>query len=535
MTKEELIAKLEENIEKVYFYCVKRCNNRMDAEDLSQTILLEILQNINKGVKINNFDYYIWAICKNQYNRYLKQIVHTRETLDFVEEIDEPGNNISILDEMVYNENIVRMNAAIKLLSKDYSEILYAYYVEDKKLAYIAEELKLPLGTVGRKLSEIREKLKEYLKMEKLNGRKAYVPKDFYGVMAGTTSFDPHKLVERLLVKNLLFHSFRNPCSIEDYSIELGISRPYVEDYVNDLTDKELLVKLEDRKYITNIAFINKNLRKEIYEYVRININGFCHEVIEFCVKHLDEYKRLLINSNIKDEYLLWSFICLVVAITEDNIIDIKYTKHYDMFNNGAEWDYLMLEYLDKVEDNEFFISWNKARMNIGQYDAELQSFPSSIDKNEVSKIISVDRDGSVYDLIKLFFEIKNFKQEELIYSKLEKGKKEVIDKYIKLNYLGVVNDVIVYKTPCITKANYEKLSELIKSAINVKKELSKVFNGIRNIVSVNVSPNLYAQTDFIVSASVINMSQVLTEAYEKGLLKNEEGKYFPYNKLIIM
>jgi len=47
---------------------VKRCNSRMDAEDLSQTILLEIIQNIDKGAHIDNMDYYVWGVCRNQYN-----------------------------------------------------------------------------------------------------------------------------------------------------------------------------------------------------------------------------------------------------------------------------------------------------------------------------------------------------------------------------------------------------------------------------------------------------------------------------------
>ena len=43
MNKVELKEKLEDYASKVFFYYVKRCNSRMDAEDLSQTILLEII------------------------------------------------------------------------------------------------------------------------------------------------------------------------------------------------------------------------------------------------------------------------------------------------------------------------------------------------------------------------------------------------------------------------------------------------------------------------------------------------------------
>ena len=35
MNKEQLKEKVVYYVDKVFFYCVKRCNNRMDAEDLS--------------------------------------------------------------------------------------------------------------------------------------------------------------------------------------------------------------------------------------------------------------------------------------------------------------------------------------------------------------------------------------------------------------------------------------------------------------------------------------------------------------------
>lgn len=57
--KEDLIEQLIVQMDKVFFYCVKRCNNRIDAEDLSQDIILDIIININKGIKIENFDFYI--------------------------------------------------------------------------------------------------------------------------------------------------------------------------------------------------------------------------------------------------------------------------------------------------------------------------------------------------------------------------------------------------------------------------------------------------------------------------------------------
>ena len=112
--------------------------------------------------------------------------------------------------------------------------------------------------------------------MERLNGKKAYVPKNFQVVQSfsGNLSFNPSNVVDPLLIKNLLYHSYGIECSIEDYSIELGIARPYIEDYVKELVNKDFLIKLENGKYLTNIAFINKKEPAHLQVlHIWVNIN----------------------------------------------------------------------------------------------------------------------------------------------------------------------------------------------------------------------------------------------------------------------
>lgn len=233
--KEKLIEQLITQKDKVFFYCVKRCNSRIDAEDLSQDILLDIMININKGIKIENFDYYIWQICKNHYSKYVARKVKDSEKIMPIEEIDEPGSDISSLDKLINSEKIAMINVAIKLLSSDYSEILYSYYVEDRTLSFIANKMNLPLGTVKRRLFDIRNKLKEYLKMERLNGKKAFVPKEYQTHRNGGAYLNPEEYTYGLIEQNLLLHSYGNPCSLEDYAIEMGISLPYIENIVKTL------------------------------------------------------------------------------------------------------------------------------------------------------------------------------------------------------------------------------------------------------------------------------------------------------------
>ena len=101
MSKDELKEKVVDYASKVFFYCVKRCNNRMDAEDLSQTILLEIIQNIDKGARIDNLDYYIWGVCKNQYNMYLRRTIKDINNIEYKGDIDDADDSKTALDEML--------------------------------------------------------------------------------------------------------------------------------------------------------------------------------------------------------------------------------------------------------------------------------------------------------------------------------------------------------------------------------------------------------------------------------------------------
>ena len=206
-----------------------------------------------------------------------------------------------------------------------------------------------------------------------------------------------------LIIKNLLYHSYGNECSIEDYSIELGISRPYVENFIDILLNKELLIKTEDYKYLTNIAFIDKNLRRDIYDIVRENINGYANEVFKFCKENLEYYKSILLNKDILDEELMWSLILIILAVNETRFEKRnEFTKRKD----GSNWDYLLMENLDKIYDDEFFISWNTNRYGsiVGI------TFPASTSDNKhvVAKTISYEHALDNDVVRQLMYEIKN-------------------------------------------------------------------------------------------------------------------------------
>ena len=530
MSKDELKEKVVDYASKVFFYCVKRCNSRMDAEDLSQTILLEIIQNIDKGARIDNLDYYIWGVCKNQYNMYLRKTIKDRNNLEYKEDIDDADDSKTALDEMLEDEKIRRMNQVIKLLSKDYAEILYAYYVEDKTLKFIAEELNIPLGTAKWKLAEVRKKLKEYLNMEKLNGRKAYIPKEFQTCQAfnGDLEFNPTVVVSSLLIKNLLYHSYGNECSIEDYSIELGIAKPYVEDYVDELVYKDFLIDLKNGKYLTNIAFIDKKERREILDFIRKNISCYYDELVKFSKKNLEYYKSLLDETNAKDEHLLWSLLFLTMMTIENN-----FNPEYTLRKDGTNWDLILLETMDKLYKDEFFISGNGTFSSYYGRKIGALAFPANHWKEDggASDVIAYNKALTGKIDIDVLYDIFVSKKK---YDDMIPSKQCIVNDYVKKGMFEIVDNEIISNIPVMLMENYnEFINKVINDneLINTYKELyNSIYMKVRDLV-----PNyLDKQIPFIISSVSLDRSLIISRAFDEGIIKDDKTrKKFIYNGVI--
>ena len=530
MNKNELKEIVESYASKVFFFCRKRCNSLMDAEDLSQTILLELIQNIEKGAQINNIDYYIWGVCKNQYNMYLRKTIKDRNNVEYTDYIDIVDESKTPLDEMIEDEKIRLMNQAIKLLSKDYSEILYAYYVEDKTLKFIADELNMPLGTVKWKLSEIRKRLKEYLDMEKLNGKKAYVPKSFEVVQSfsGNLAFNPSEVVKNLLVKNLLYHSYGVECSIEDYSIELGIAKPYIEDFVNTLYNKDFLLKLDNGKYLTNIAFIDKKERREILDYGRNNIDGYYQQIVRFVKDNLDYYRSLLDDNKTSDEHLMWSLIFLILVTIEN-----EFVRDFTLRKDGSHWDIMLCENMDKYYDDEFFISGNGTWETILGHRLGITAFPANYSSNDCKacEVIAYEKalTGKINVFILYDILIKNVK-----YSEMNSDDKEIVDQYVEKGMFSIIDNQVKINIPVISQENYKLFVKKVTDDQELVNSYKELFNGIYHKVSSLIPPYLESQSRFIVSALDSTRSLIISRAFDSGLIKDDNTyKTFIHNGII--
>lgn len=535
--KEQLIEQLLTQMDKVFFYCVKRCNSRIDAEDLSQDILLDIIVNINKGIKIENFDFYLWKICKNHYSKYVDRKVKDREKITIVEEIDEPGNDISSLDKLINYEKIAMINVAIKLLSSDYSEILYSYYVEDRTLSFIANKMDLPLGTVKRRLFDIRNKLKEYLKMERLNGKKAFVPKEYQTHISGGAYLNPEDYTYGLIEQNLLLHSYGNPCSLEDYAIEMGISLPYIENIVKTLEHATLLIKDEKGKYLTNFIMVDKNTDCKVLNLIKQRADEYTNLIVEYCKKHFSEWKKLVNNPLLDDNKLMWSYLfginrkveCLDCTKEET----LKNVRKHSHIVEGGSWDFSMSEIYD-TDLNNFYI--NECMSKNGVIGIQGLMYPGQREiqgiNSEALKCIRWENSANWdadFELFGYLLKNKNLKYSDCVYTL-----KSSVDRMVEENYLKIEDDMIKFNFALLDfeNARINKEDDYSAELIPAKLKRKEITEEIEDIFKKIIPEYLYKDLSYISSSYfVANMRQYVVMAFEKeGLIKPVYEKRFVYN-----
>ena len=259
---------------KIFYYCLRKTGDSHEAEDLASDITLQILTALHEGAEILSFPAWVWQIARNRYALWAKTKHHRGELDSFIDPDDPETENIltaggyntspSVAEEYAHNEEMAVLRRELAFLGRDYREVVVAYYIEDRSVGDIARALGQPEGTVKSRLFRSRNLLKEGMKMAREFGPKSYKPEEVRFVSSGgQASGLPFSAVQRTLPKNILLEASNNPSTIEELSVAVGVSMPYMEEEVAELEHDQLLKKVGNR-YITNFFIESHSLQTEI-------------------------------------------------------------------------------------------------------------------------------------------------------------------------------------------------------------------------------------------------------------------------------
>ena len=345
----------DDYFEKLYYFCLKKVSDDIEAEDLSAEIAVNIIHELRKGTMPDNFSAWVWKIARNKYSQWADK-KHRRINTFSGDDIDalEIADTFSLDDDLINQEDIKLMRRELAFISSEYRNVLVAYYLEYKSIKDIADSLSLPIGTVKAKLSRSRNILKEGINMAREFGMLSYNPEHINFTVNGNTGElgTPFSLTNRKLCRNILIATYRTPSTADELAMEIGVALPYMEDEISNLVWTGLL-RQNGKKYETNFFIVSAKAQKSASEHLKSitpDLTGKIIALIEYQVKCWEENGYKWHEGYQPYEDMKWVMLIARVDDVHWSVIDeIKKSRNEEYTGrtkrpDGGEWDLLGFE-----------------------------------------------------------------------------------------------------------------------------------------------------------------------------------------------
>ncbi|PID56956.1 MAG: hypothetical protein CR986_09775 [Ignavibacteriae bacterium] len=156
---------------RVYSYSIFLLKNRMDADDVTQEVLIKIWENIGE-FKMLSAKTWIMKTTHNLCIDYLRKrksdLCKNPFSIDDVSQFMVNKDEQNPAKELENKMTDVKIKNAIKLLSENQRSIFVLYQIQGMKYKEISKTLEIPINTVKVYLLRARKQLQEYLSKDKL-------------------------------------------------------------------------------------------------------------------------------------------------------------------------------------------------------------------------------------------------------------------------------------------------------------------------------------------------------------------------------
>lgn len=451
--------KITECMRTIFSFCVSRTSSIQDAEDLSQEIIKELLKSSSSLKEIDAFYGWMWAIANNVYKGYLRN----RKKLEHYELDERMEDSFTRTPELevIKNEELNTLRRELSFLAEYHRKATVMYYIENKSCKHISQELEISLDMVKYLLFKSRKILKEGINMSRNYGDKSYNP-GIFNVDVWMDEMDYmiyYNLFERKLPGNILLTVYYNPVTIEEISVELGVSAPYLEDEIKILQKHNLIKQVQNARYQTNIVIFTQSCYEDIYRKTKEMYNLLADKIFNIIKTKEDEIRKINFNSvhHSKNRlYWLATHIALLEG-TFDVQEEFMKSKRFPILYNGTH-GYIWGTNTDN--GNGFFNGI------YGDYELEDEGDYISICNFKIIEKCQEfhPRDEKVKILLEAAKnEVKDNKNEEFV-------------NLIEGCYVNNDNGNYSVNFPLLTKTEYEVLVEILEPAINeIKNDLKTI------------------------------------------------------------
>lgn len=335
MTKRQIENIIQDNMQKIYLYCVKRLENTAAAEDVASDIILELLRSYGRIQNDEAVYGYLWSVANNLCKNYWR-----RREKEFHAEMPDVFAGACCLspeESCVREEEIMLLRRELSLLREKYRKILVSYYIGGQTCKEIADQYNLSVTNVKQCLFEGRKKLKEGMDMIREYGELSYAPEKFTMNFWGNSSEGYWELFERKLPGNLVIAAYESPKTLEELSLEMGVGVPYLEDEVAILERMGLLVR-KGKSYQSSMVLYDEAWRQTVCDQAAELLHTKLEDIkkwVEEGVRYLTEtdYCYEAADSNTRKWFVLLLIVWEASGMSEQKM---KTKMKFPLLQNGS-------------------------------------------------------------------------------------------------------------------------------------------------------------------------------------------------------
>lgn len=148
----------DEYYSKIYYWAIKKTNNKEDAEDLTNSIFLAVFEYFNENISIRKLDNLIWKIAHNIWSTKAKMYIKEKNIVSYDENY-ELGYDDNSLDKIIYKEIIEDLENINLTLNE--SKVFKLYYLNDLSVKEISMIMNSSVSNIKYYLFSARNKIKE--------------------------------------------------------------------------------------------------------------------------------------------------------------------------------------------------------------------------------------------------------------------------------------------------------------------------------------------------------------------------------------
>lgn len=265
MTFEKMEQLIGDSMKSVFGFALTRLGDTHKAEDLASDILYELVRSLPTLRDEERFYGFLWKVAERTYADYLRR--QGRRPMCVGEPDEAMADETPLpLEEIIHGEELNLLRRELSLLSEQYRTATVLYYMDGLSCTEIAQRLSVSTEMVKYYLFRARKTIREGMNMERLFGEKSYRPQtfaiDFWGTKGGEDR-EYSEFRRRKIKGNILLAAYYAPVTIQEISIELGVSLPYLEDEIALLCERQYLI-CKNGKYLTNIPVFSMDCSERI-------------------------------------------------------------------------------------------------------------------------------------------------------------------------------------------------------------------------------------------------------------------------------